>query len=461
LSSLSADPADLFCDLYDGLDARPFRDTTIFDWEIDEELVVLSDQVELDACLGRLDAVYVRGLVEADQDCQRNRYAVLRGIDRALAHAHPWHALPAAPAPLLQDARERYAATGRLNDRSSGALLPRFTDAWYAPRALEKPSQAFLYVVRVDQDAYAKLDHRVLENCFEVGAAVRRDGFDIATAPMIGRLDELVISTVAIGDQLHYQLAPKHSLRQRIAEVLARFDSSGAVIACTPEATLDDTLIGDWREAMTKTDADDLAWILIGTGPARMDDERPETGAAPNRAVMFSRRIKSDMFTQDKRSRFTLTAEQVRDWRLRSLPERDMTEYIALGDRSTVVETTIGRLAIAICEDAARLTEVGSELASAGVSLLFVPVFSKELRKHYWEDAAAKVFANGMGAKVVICNSLAVSHARREDPPDTDPFSNDGWGTAMLRGPGKDFDLKRSSGPTDVQCLKIDGKSLP
>jgi predicted amidohydrolase len=139
---------------------------------------------------------------------------------------------------------------------------------------------------------------------------------------------------------------------------------------------------------------------------------------------------------QRKRSRFTMRPAQIEEWQLsRYLGPGPSTEDIVLGDRLSLLECSLGRVAVAICEDVARLAQFGPTISDAGVSLLLVPVFSKELREHYWEDVAAKAYANGIGAQVLIINSLAVAHARAAITPALrgGPVDNPTWHTAMLR----------------------------
>lgn len=75
----------------------------------------------------------------------------------------------------------------------------------------------------------------------------------------------------------------------------------------------------------------------------------------------------------------------------------------------TVVESSIGRIAVLVCEDLARLMDLGPMIRDAGVSHVFTPVLSKETLPHYWEHVKAKEYAREVGAVVVVANSLVIA----------------------------------------------------
>jgi predicted amidohydrolase len=145
-----------------------------------------------------------------------------------------------------------------------------------------------------------------------------------------------------------------------------------------------------------------------------------------------------------------MSPEQLAEWKLDGLlGRRGTTEDIHLGRHTVVVDSGIGRVAITICEDLARVTQLTSVLA-CGVSLVLAPVFSKEVRAYFWEDQSAKFYV-GDGATVVVCNSLAVVDARDLEPERNDE-GEDLWGTSLARSPSG-CEVYRSAGPNDVRVF--------
>src|SRR5689334_9367023 len=98
------DPADLLCWVFDTIARSRFR-ASVERWEGDAELEGLSAGVEADALAGTLGDLPVHGDAEA--------YAVVRGLDRALAAANPL--LSGVPPEPLRPIAARYARTGRLD----------------------------------------------------------------------------------------------------------------------------------------------------------------------------------------------------------------------------------------------------------------------------------------------------------------------------------------------------------
>src|SRR5262245_9804718 len=112
---MSQDYADLFCALFDRLDVADFH-AAGGAWLGDAEVAATAAGVERSA----LDGEPVRAPEGA-----RETFAVLLGLDGALAHASPL--LGAAAPPALTEYALRYAESGRFDSGGvSGALLPRF-----------------------------------------------------------------------------------------------------------------------------------------------------------------------------------------------------------------------------------------------------------------------------------------------------------------------------------------------
>lgn len=431
MSSVDDDPADCFCALFDSLNPAPFRDGRALDWQADATTRTAAEEVAAAVRKGAFTRQSADISIAAAADPARRRFEILRGLDTSLAQAHPLYGTPSPGA--LGKVADRYLERGRFNSgRVNGALWPRFSLGADGAAALEEPQAAFVHVVRISPETLAQVERNVLEEPFGTGPATRA-ALRFACAPIFETYEDVEFQAPAVG----YALRPNRSrVSGRPARAVAAMDASGAAVGCAPEGTLDEQLLGEWRSAAgaPRPAGSMLDFVLAGTGPVGGAIVGPR-GA--NEAVVLERLTGGEILRQRKRSRFTMRSGQIDDWRLSThLGRGPSTEDIVLGDRLSILECSLGRVAVAVCEDVARLPQFGPTITDAGVSLLLVPVFSKELREHYWEDVAAKAYANGIGAQVLIINSLAVAHARSSVVPPLPggPVDNPIWHTAMLRG---------------------------
>src|SRR5262245_55159885 len=109
---MSQDYADLFCALFDRVDAADFH-VAGPTWLGDAEVAATAADVERSA----LDGEAVQA-----PDGARETFAVLLGLDGALAHASPLFGAAAPPA--LTEYALRYAESGRFDSGGApGALL--------------------------------------------------------------------------------------------------------------------------------------------------------------------------------------------------------------------------------------------------------------------------------------------------------------------------------------------------
>ncbi|MGK5558026.1 hypothetical protein ACSNOI_41110 [Actinomadura kijaniata] len=403
-----AEPADLFVQLYDDLPDELFRQWTATEWYADDEVrrraLELSEQV-LDS--GGLDAGTVRALVA--EDGYRGQFTVLLGLDQALAHVNPFG--PYHNAPALVGTLSRYLTEGRFNtDGVPGALLPRCA---FPGRPLGRRSKAdFFGVQRVPADRWNVLDHRILPAVNDPHFP-REKPVAVGCAPMLETRDEVDFRIERHHRLDVYRLGPvEHAVSgARIETVLRRLDEAGAQIAVMPEATLTDEIVERWKEAAFRTAGRDrsrhpLRLILLGSGPVGGGDP------PANRAVLIDRWTGEELLTQDKLSGFTLDARQLRMWRLSDRPVAGaVDEYVAHGDRIGLLDCSLGRLAVLICEDLTRSTGWEPEFAACGVSHLLVPIFSKPILRFRWEQQAAERQVNVLGSWSVVANSLAVGNA--------------------------------------------------
>ena len=135
---------------------------------------------------------------------------------------------------------------------------------------------------------------------------------------------------------------------------------------------------------------------------------------------------------------FTLTSQQISDWRLDGILKSQSEEDMTRGRKLYIRDTTWGRIAVLICEDLTKLLEerIGRAVKGYGVSLLIAPVFSDEVIEHRWEHSQAKVWADQAGARTVVANSLAIPH--NVDKSDRD------FGTCFVSTPGGGFEIGKA-----------------
>ena len=137
ISQLSThDPADLLCAAYDAIPRTAFR-TSVERWDDDPALDALSERVEAAALSG---ATKEAARLVADGD-DATRYAVVRGLYRALARVNPLVA--GVPPPALAPLALRHGATGASTRGSRAAHCCRASrtagDAASSRRASRMP----------------------------------------------------------------------------------------------------------------------------------------------------------------------------------------------------------------------------------------------------------------------------------------------------------------------------------
>lgn len=448
---VTVDLTRLFSDLYDGMPDAPF---------LSGDALAALDEADLQArqiARAILDGSFpiegtARRLDEGALDWEEH-FSLVLGLDRAFADVHPFLAGFRALPPELAEIRDRYLELGVLAAPGvSGQILPRLGAPGSARLRLEGLADALRFVVRVPPATLAGVRLLNASNVAVDGQAISRRELRVACAPLAESYDELLIAPAGTARAPRYRVGPDAGkLIPRVASLLYALDDSGAAIGFLPEATLDDDVLAAWQHAIRATPAPSdsrLRWIVCGTGPVGASGSR----SPANRAVVLDRDEPQDpVWIQDKRFRYTMEPSQLSEWKLNSLlGHRRITEDIHRGDHTVVVESGFGRVAITICEDLARVSELKPLLEACGVSLVLAPVFSKEIQPHFWEDAAGKFYV-GDGATVVVCNSRAVVSARAPKP-EQDGEGHELWGTSLARSPGG-LQLERSAGPEDVQVF--------
>ena len=423
--SYPADPVALFIELYDQLPEEVFRRPEPMQWKSSDVWVKRHARRVCDYIqeFGEADPYQVREII--DEGGHRGAFAVLRGIDLALEIVNPWS--PSFQYGKLAEVMRRYAQTGRLNGPGTdGALLPRCA----YPGRPQGPGKKALYfgLHRVSPQSWAGIRHEMLPTrrgpSFGGGQRIR-----VGCAPLLETFADVKFELLLRDDYDEFTLAPvdSASLRNRISSVIRRLDDSGAGIGVIPEGALTDSLLAYWKEEAVRTAAHgkQLRWLLVGTGPLGADDP------PPNRAVLIDRLSGKEILSQDKLSAFILSVEQASEWNLPGKPiGRPAAEHITRGSAITVLETSLGRLAIVICEDLSQSVDWERELIECGISHVFAPIFSKPIMPYRWVQQAAERLISDTGAWLIVANSLMVQFAMEPTLRD-----HDDWYACVIAGP--------------------------
>ena len=457
--SYTADPAALFVELYDELPDELFlRPDPVVGWERDAWVKRHAKRVyEHILAYGVADPRQVSAII--DEGGHRGVFTVLRGIDWALEIINPWS--PSFNYGSLAELAVRYAATGQLNDPTTteGALLPRGA---YPGRPRGTTSKGLHFGVhRVTPSSWAKVRHETLPHRHEPSRFRPGQGISVGCAPLLETFDDVRLEFPERYGYFGFRLTPvdSPSLRDRISSVITKLDDAAAGIGVIPEASLTDDLLKYWKDHVVRTASrgSQLRWLLAGTGPLGEGDP------PPNRAVLLDRLTGREILTQDKLAAFILTADQARDWNLPGAPSSgSAAEDITRGSAVAVLETSLGRLAILICEDLNQSVQWERELAECGISHLFVPIFSKPVMQYRWEQTGAQRQIENTGAWLVIANSLTVQS--RMSPIKQ---NSEEWYTCLIAGPGDPdrrsytYDLQFGSAKTGDDLGQVEVNGMP
>jgi predicted amidohydrolase len=165
-------------------------------------------------------------------------------------------------------------------------------------------------------------------------------------------------------------------------------------------------------------------------------------------------------------------------WGLPGDPDLTVAEEdISLGLDMTVLESTLGRIAVLICEDVKQSTTWEAKFRAFGVSHLFIPLFASPISRssERWDRQAAQRCVETLGSWVVLANSLAVGAEMHAQPPlDPEDCFN-----CVVVGPGSrrptrhgDYDsqfcradnvadVSRVHYRNDTELIAQDGTPLP
>lgn len=239
--------------------------------------------------------------------------------------------------------------------------------------------------------------------------------FVVGCVPFLNSLDELDIRRIDDVDSW-YAIKTRtddagwmQHWQERITRVLTNLDVSGAHIGMLPELALTDEMLIWWKRQLRRNErppGSNLTWVLVGTGPIT---DAPGGEQQPNQAVLLHRDTGETIMRQDKCEPFTLSEEHINDWQLTTqLSPGPLAEWMREGRERYVEDSRVGRIAILICEDLARLLSVGAQLASLAPTHLLVPIFAPPILRFRWQQRSADTYANAVGSASVVANSYAV-----------------------------------------------------
>lgn len=441
---VSDDPADAFIDIFDEVPEELFLGDEA--QQLRTVPAVMREAREVEQAILKHGKAPAR-LANLPNDDSQNRVALARliGLDLILRRVHP-HAESPTPAPLLPLAT-RYVRRGHFNtSRESGLLLPRLMK-YGAPDHLSDKYELFS-VVRVEPNRVERIQFQ------SFGARgwptiKGKEDVVVACVPFLETIEDIQLERVDKFGDGRYRLGPNDEarLKRRIDEVITALDRSGATIGVLPEGALSKTLLSQWKLRLAQTyprSRSSLAMVIVGTGPV--------TGEDPprNRAVVLDRQGEH-LWEQDKLCDYTLQQGTIRFWELPNLGDGDLKEDIHRGSHLFVAETTLGRIAILICEDLQRCDTRRIVPGDLGVSHILVPVFDRLLEKRRWHKTAAEPYLNWTGSRVAVSNSRVVGNLMSKPSP---------MSTALGMSPppgirGYEVDIGKTDSPIDAACIEM------
>jgi predicted amidohydrolase len=432
---MSQDIADLFCGLFDRLAPAEFR-AQGENWMADPQVAARAAEVEQAALEGE-PVIAPEG---ADQ-----MFAVLLGLDGALAHANPL--LGGAAPPSLTEFALRYVESGRLDSGARpGALLPRFARPGRRGQLPDDLADAFGSVVRVSAADWDACEHAALAASSRLTRPDRETGLRVATTPMIREPAELEWEVEERSGLRFYRIHPadREPTRARVEKVIAAWDEQDVAIGIAPELCLSPALLERWQFALRSRERAATSRLrLVVAGSGNLDGTSPPA----NEAVLLDARTGEVLVRQPKVHPFNFSQDDLELWGLTDRLTAPIDEDLSRGERVCVVEAGGARLAILVCEDLARLHRFAAALHAHGVSLILVPVFARPTKDRRWERSRAEVYSDATGSSVVVANSLVIAEILRSPTP---------VGTAIAVAPGQAA-VGHASEPDDVVVFALEG----
>jgi hypothetical protein len=448
------DPGDLFAHVYDQLQAcEPYR-VDLDDWFHDPKFAR--------AVKAEVAGIRSRGSILASRakvylESPKSAFQLLLALDRAFRYIDPIK--DAGSEPGLEPLRQRWHTTGKLNTTvTSGSVI--FRRGYPArPQGVPDGLEGYLRgVLRVPAGAPGKL--KIIPGLVDFDPASRLDNLTFGCVSFIRGLGDLNIARINQGTGWYSIRVDDEDAALwdgRITAALAALDDSGAHVGVLPELVLTDRLLDLWLKTIRRNPPpapSRLSWILVGTGPVGAKEDQP-----PNRAVVVNRRTGTVVFEQDKQNPFTLADSHITKWGLKDpLAPGPLGEWMKEGKTRFVVEASVGRFVVCICEDLGRAHEVITEIEPWGVSHVMVPIFSEPIRPYFWEQNSAERITNQVGSGVVVANSQAIELDGVRKNVSTAIFVHV---AADASGPARDWSVKCEHSDIDKDPLKVQLGTLP
>jgi predicted amidohydrolase len=434
------DYADVCCFVYDELDDDAVREHGAR-WLVDKSVQSNALGVAYDITEGRETPQRVLVRAKNARDATRE-FEVLRGLDLALGRVNPVLRDTAPTPPSLVELEIRLRRTGRMNtDGVAGALLPQLAHAREIS-TLSHKRDLLTFVRRVPESSWEQTDLHLLPGSKRLQVRDVRDGLDIACVPIIANPDEMRFDKRATDAGQAYRIGPRDlaGIRARIEKIVADLDDAGVQLAIAPELTLSPPLLEVWQSALRRRRCRQLRYVVAGTG--NLD---PVGVRAANTAVLLDGGTGVVIGRQPKLFGFSLSASILDQWKLTGrLGTEPLAEDLQpAAPRVSVFDLGAARMAILICEDLNKPLDLGPLIRDLGISLLIVPVFSRPLKTHRWEQTAAAVQVRETGTTVVVANSLVMATIMGATNPATSLVVPADGGAALLGQAGQAADLTR------------------
>lgn len=414
---ISDNLADLFAMLYDILEPK-FRSYELPELIGDSHFAASCLKLEEDLRTKGTEGI---GLDLADGEIDPEfALKLLLAIDRAFGAVHPATNNP-TPEALHKYRNRLNTFRDYSTDAVGGAVIPRWSYPYHpqdqVPDNLDGHLHHLWRVANVDPSIqYTSIDKRIE---FPSGKKEIRVG----CVPFIGDINEFKITYPSKRRAHWYEIKLSTDDRSvfagRTKRIIERAEELELDIVLLPELCLNSDLLDIWQQALRRMSPIDgkyrLNWIIAGSGPVRDQGDLPQESSKetppPNRAILLDR-WGNIHIKQDKIHPFALTRQQAEKWGLEPPAAaqgiRDSwAEWMNEGRIRHVLDTSVGRFAIAICEDHGRVIE-NSPLREMGVSHVLVPLFSEPIRRYYWEDDAAQSVLKDSGWATIISNHCAV-----------------------------------------------------
>lgn len=333
----------------------------------------------------------------------------------------------------LSGLQARLIDTGRLNKHTDGALLFRRPRP-AGPAASASPlADLFPCLLRVTRDQWAKLGVAVPEFGHLCTRIAKPGQIRVASLPWFTDPSDLTLGRVDDSVDL-YSVWPSETLDReaRTRDGLEALEASDAVLGLVPESTLDPATVEAWRSACIATASEyrgKLAWIVIGSGLLSLKVEASdlfpgESASAPlvgetatritNQAVVMDRRTGEIILIQDKHPGFTVTPDIVQKYGQSAVlgDDEGFPEWIESSTRLWALELPIGRIVILVCEALKRVTSNGARAAALSPDIILSPLFAMKIAENTWAHVSAKILSSELGASVAVFNSKGL---RRRD----------------------------------------------